>query len=284
MATFCRKCGTSLAEGAAFCRTCGTPRASSASALADQTPAAPASGPAPIAAGAPVTAPIPAAAWSAPPTIQGAQAAGAEKGTLAGRIGVAAAALLLIVVIAAGGFFAWRTGLPDKLLPKGGGEVAAGSTVSTGESSGASSGGTSGPLSQKASYDALVAEWDGIRALSREYGEPTPGAASGIGTGYLYDTGAKRIGLRDSSERVKTRDVAKEWVDRFTKARSTFADKGIAATHSTSKAELLAIYDLMIKRADVYYRTAAYAVDNPSVGSKQPWRTVQSGEAVSYTH
>jgi hypothetical protein len=188
----------------------------------------------------------------------------------------------------------WQSGVINTMLgiPKPGtadarskSSTTASSTAGNGVGGSTSSTGpvttTGGELSDADSYQAIVDEWSSIGTMRADYGEPTPGAASGVGSGWLYDTWAKTITSTktSTSERQGLSDAATSWVDKFTTARDKFAALSISSTYQSDQQSIVAIYDLMIARADVYSRAADYAVDHPTVGKNQPWRAIQRGQA-----
>jgi hypothetical protein len=120
-------------------------------------------------------------------------------------------------------------------------------------------------MSDSESRAAILAEWSTLTGLSKEYGTAT--------TGWLKTTWTANI----SSGPSWLVDEAKVWEDRFQQASDDFAAQGLSSTYAQYRTDILAIYSLLIERADVYYRTAEDAVANPTVGKSKPWQEVQKG-------
>jgi hypothetical protein len=98
-------------------------------------------------------------------------------------------------------------------------------------------------------------------------------------TGWIWSVWSKKIDTRNDPAALSAlADEAKSWVDDMTAKRDEFTALAISDTYATYKQDLLDIFDLMIERANVYYKTSAYAVDHPTkADGSQPWRAVQDG-------
>lgn len=282
---FCRNCGTIVKEDAAFCGNCG-----SAVVAAPDPEAAEHTAAMPVVEQSPETPPAFAQQQAGPdPFYAPAPVARASSTVVPIAIGAG-----VLVVLLVGGLVVWQTGLIGRILgrPKSATASSAASTTTSsttdgsalGDQSAATSeteGSSTSALPDSESYDALTAEWDSMARLRADYGEVAPGEDLASATGWLYDTWSTSIGKKGaSSARAQLRDDSKDWLDRFTTARDELAALDISSRYTSDRDSLVGIYDLLIARADIYYRTADYAVDNPSISkTNQPWRSVQKGSS-----
>jgi hypothetical protein len=279
---FCRSCGTQLRDDAAFCRSCGTPvRAAGAAEALPETPDETTT--VPFAPQTAVPAPPAPGAYPVPP---------APTASKAGPIAVAIAAVVVLVVA---GLLLWQSGIIGKMLPSsktasasGQSSEEASSTAATSTAGGGSAPTTDGAgasgsnLTDSESYKAIVDEWESLKTMRADYGEPYDRAKPGDGTGWLFAMWAKNIGNKNvsASTRAALATDAKQRLDAFTTARDRFAALAIASAYATSRAQVLDVYDKAIARADIYYRTAEYAVDHPTISKgNEPWRAIQKGSS-----
>jgi hypothetical protein len=282
---YCRSCGQQVNDSAVFCRGCGsrvlgTPDPGQVG-VSSTLPSPPRQAEPPASSSSSAHGALPPQATHEPSTVV-----------------VVAIVMSVVTGLGLGGIALWRTGVADRFLKPPmttAGPTKAGTANASTAATASERVGVSGSISASAeptrtaetprpsdseSYSALLAEWDTISRLRADYGEPTAGAAKGVGTGWLYDTWSVRIGDRRVSvtARARLRDASKKWVDRFTKEKARFAALRLSSRYSRSRDQLSEIYDTMIARADLYYRTAAYAVDHPSTSKgNDPWRKVQRG-------
>jgi hypothetical protein len=99
-------------------------------------------------------------------------------------------------------------------------------------------------------------------------------------TGWIWSVWSKKIDTKNDPAALSSlADEAKSWVDDMTTKREEFAALAVSDTYQTYQQELLHIFDLMIERANIYYKTTAYAVDHPTkANGTQPWRAMQNGD------
>lgn len=281
---FCRSCGNQLADDAAFCGACGTP--------VSKAPAAPIAGPEPQTVRSPeqatvplpapqATMPLPTAPPFAPTKVEAAPAVPIAPRSRVIPILVGVGAL---VVIAGAGVALWQTGVLPGWLNMG--SKAATSTVQPSVTASPTvekppSGQTSvtpppdGPvvttLSEADSLDAIDSGYTTVTRFEDQFAAKK--------TGWIWSVWSKKIDTRNDPATLSAlADEAKSWVDDMTAKRDEFAALPISDTYATYKQDLLDIFDLMIERANVYYKTSAYAVDHPTrADGSQPWRAMQDG-------
>ena len=102
-------------------------------------------------------------------------------------------------------------------------------------------------------------------------------------TGWIWSVWSKKIDTRNDPAALSSlADEARSWVDDMTTKREDFAALAVSSTYQSYQQELLGIFELMIERANIYYKTTAYAVDHPTkADGTQPWRAMQNGSVDS---
>ena len=98
--------------------------------------------------------------------------------------------------------------------------------------------------------------------------------------GWIWSVWSKKIDTRNDPAALSSlADEAKSWVDDMTTKREEFAALAVSSTYVSYQQDLLGIFDLMVERANIYYKTTAYAVDHPTkANGTQPWRAMQNGQ------
>ena len=102
-------------------------------------------------------------------------------------------------------------------------------------------------------------------------------------TGWIWSVWSKKIDTRNDPAALSSlADEARSWVDDMTTKREDFAALAVSSTYQSYQQELLGIFELMIERANIYYKTTVYAVDHPTkADGTQPWRAMQNGSVDS---
>ena len=288
---FCRSCGNQLGEDAAFCGACGTPVSKASAAPAIGTgPTLPL--PVPLSTPLPkqATMPQPQATVPLPPAppfqeqpLAVAQVAAVPAAPRSPVVPILAGVGAL-VVLAIAGVVLWQTGVLPGWLNMG-----SKTATSTVQPSVTASTTVEKPPSDQTSVTpppdgpvvATLSEADSLGAIDSGYTTVTrfEDQFAAKKTGWIWSVWSKKIGTRNDPAALSAlADEAQSWVDDMTAKRDAFAALPISDTYATYKQDLLDIFDLMIERASVYYKTSAYAVDHPTkADGSQPWRAMQDG-------
>jgi len=277
---FCRSCGNQLAEDAAFCGACGTPVVSALAAPPAPTDTAPLPVPPPQTA-QPVAYPAaaPVAPYVAPPPAPAAvPAARSSMVPLLVTGGV-------LVALAVAGAALWTTGVLPGWL-----NIGSTTTTSTVQPSTTTSATvenpptdiTSGTPPPDGPVVTALSDTDSLDAIDQRYTTVTrfEDQFAAKPTGWIWSVWSKKIDTRNDPAALSSlADEAKSWVDDMSAKREEFAALAVSSAYQTYQQELLGIFDLMVERANIYYKTTAYAVDHPTkANGTQPWRAMQNGQ------